>query len=205
MGITSDSDDYIVKIFQNAINMFCHDIINPVNSMMLCASTPTHESQNDWKMIDDCASKIVDCINIARYSYCMANREYKLDMTRIKHDWKKIFHKFEVIFDENINELEDFVAQIIFHLLSFIQESIDDRKHQKIFVFYTNSQIKFVFEEKLNEAIINQVRNLISEDVLKVEINPMSVNMHLFQYLLRKNNVKILFSDDDLLISLLYM
>ena len=203
MNIVSDSDGFILKIFQNAINMLCHDIANPVNSIMLCASSFHGNQKNSqlFSIIDDSSKNIIHCLNIARYSYCMTNNEYSIGISQIIQDWSKVFHVFEIHFDKNIKELKDFLAQIIFHILIFIQEFIDSKTfNSKIFISHVDGQAHIIFEKKLNEVIFSQTNNLIFENLSKVDINPMNVNVHFLQYLIRKNGVKISFDEKGLII-----
>jgi hypothetical protein len=198
MIIAGNSDDYILKIFQNALNMFCHDIINPVNSIMICASSPNNSKS--FEIIDDCSKKIIQCVNSIRYLYCMTNNEYKIDISQIIRDWKNIFNLFELNFDENIKSLDDFILQIIFHIMTFMQELSNFKKEQKILISQIQSQIKISFEDKFNEIIIEDFKDIIFKDVSKLDLNPMNVNIHFFQYLIKKNNIKIIFNEDEILI-----
>ena len=143
MIVTDNSDDFMLKIFQNILNMICHDIINPVNSIMLYISS--FNNIQSPEIINDRLNQIINCVNSARYSYCMMNNQYKLEISQIKCDWKKIFDQFDVSFDEKITELDDFLVQIIFCLLIFVQESINSQNHNEVCVSHSSSQIKLQF------------------------------------------------------------
>ena len=188
----------MLKIFQNILNMICHDIINPVNSIMLYISS--FNNIQSPEIINDRLNQIINCVNSARYSYCMMNNQYKLEISQIKCDWKKIFDQFDVSFDEKITELDDFLVQIIFCLLIFVQESINSQNHNEVCVSHSSSQINLSFKKKLNEVIMSKMRALISEDILQSEINPMNASLHFFQYLIKKNNMKILLTEDEFVI-----
>ena len=170
---------------------------------MLCASS-FHSNQNNSQLlsiIDDSSKNIINCLNIARYSYCMTSNEYCIGISQIIQDWSKIFYVFEIHFDSKAEGLKDFLVQILFHLLVFIQEFIDSKIfNSKIFISHSDNLISIIFDKKLNEVIFSQTNNLIVENLSNIEINPVNVNIHFLQYLIKKNNIQVSFDENGLII-----
>lgn len=192
MNHSDYQEESMLKIFQNAMNLLCHDIISPLNSIMLYMNSEPL-AQKSKTMINDNINKILSSINITRYCYCLENHQYKINITQILKDWNDLFPELVINFDKKISEIEDFITQIIFHILLFIHESVDLKSYKnRVFIKNeTNNKILISFESKLEDSILSEMQKLISNNLEESDINPMNASLYFFQYLLNKNQFKI--------------
>ncbi len=183
----NDSAEYISRIFQNIINSLCHDIINPLNSIMICNDIGKNEEIKT--IIHDCTLKILNCINIGRYLYGLGGTDFGIPISQIANDWRKIFLHFDILFDKKIDLINQNIITVCCHILYFLHDFFDSK--EKITIENDTNSMKIIFEKNFNEKLLNEIQFLITAPQQDEEITPINCQIHFLHYVLWKNCIAI--------------
>ena len=191
----NDSSEYILKIFQNIISVLCHDIINPVNSILICNDPAIPKNDKITIIINDSINKILNFINVARYLYSLESNDVMIPISQINHDWRKILIHFELNFDEKIGELPQNLIQILFHVLHFAHDFFDSR--ERVVIMNGKNQLQIIFDNEFEDGLRDEMNLLIDGVPTSEAVTHVNCHIHFFHFIIEKNNMKIFFNSKN--------